>query len=345
MVILPEGLAAAIGPAALGYVLIHECAHIARRDLLIGLVQRVVELVYWPHPLIHIMNRRLSRTREEACDDVVLSHGDPIAYAGTLLTLAERFESPRRPREALALMTPRWRLEDRVAGLLNPARRTRVRPDRRGLAAAAVVLALAGVAAAGVQWTQSPAPQPAAAQAAPGRAGWSIPGVVVDAAGKPVAVASVRLLGSSGEPAEAVSGSDGAFVIHSPGPMQDRSELVASVDEGRLQGLGTFVESNDSKVPSAPARIALAPSRTVEVTVRGGQGKPVAKAVVEVIAQPADVATARTDASGRAVVRYPASARVQAVVALKSARGWIITRTTDRTRSTLTPRTCPEQSP
>ena len=261
MVILPEGLMGSIADDALRDILLHECAHVVRRDPLIGLIQRLVELFYWPHPLVHLLNRRLSRAREEVCDDIVLCQGDAIAYAATLLAMAERFESVRRPREALALMNPRWKLEDRVAGLLDPRRRPIVRADRRGLIAVSLALFMTTVAVAGVRWGPSPpaviaagGEPPAGSQPASAPLTWSISGLVVDAAGKPVAGATVRVLRAAEVPEEAISGPDGAFVIRQrSAPIEDPAELIASADDGRRTGLGTFRESIDSTVPSAPA--------------------------------------------------------------------------------------------
>ena len=64
LVILPEGLIEHLSPSALADVLVHESAHILRLDPLVGLLQRLAELIYWPHPLVHLLNRRLARARE-----------------------------------------------------------------------------------------------------------------------------------------------------------------------------------------------------------------------------------------------------------------------------------------
>lgn len=185
----------------------------------------------------------------------------------------------------------------------------------RGLVVAALMLSLApAIARAGVRREPPPGETTEAAT-------WSIPGAVVDAAGKPVAGASVRVIGRSGEPAEAVSGPDGRFLVRGPGPMDDRARLIATADGGRLQGLGTFVESNDSAVPSAPARITLAPGRSVEVIVKDGKANPVPDARVEVLSNGQPLTSSRTDATGRAVVHYPADARVNAVLAFRPGAG------------------------
>ena len=223
-VILPEGLPGTIGEEALRDILIHECTHIVRRDPMVGLIQRVVELIYWPHPMVHLLNRRLSRTREEACDDIVLSRGDAVAYARTLLAMADRFESVRRPREALALMSPRWKLEERVAGIARPEEDADDPGRPSGADRGGATLLMTTVAVAGVRWGQVAGSDGGRRRRSAGRgsAGFrtdrrSIPGLVVDEAGKPVAGAAVRVLRAAEQPEEAITGPDGTFVIRANG--------------------------------------------------------------------------------------------------------------------------------
>ncbi len=71
-VLLPASLPAAIDPDRLRDILLHECAHVARRDPWVVVLQRLVAVVYWPHPLVHFLNRQLARCREEVCDNWVL---------------------------------------------------------------------------------------------------------------------------------------------------------------------------------------------------------------------------------------------------------------------------------
>ena len=83
-VVLPEGLAESISGRSLGDVLVHECAHVIRRDAWVGLLQRLAGALFWPHPLSHYLNGQLTRAREEICDNYVLRCGDPCGYARTL---------------------------------------------------------------------------------------------------------------------------------------------------------------------------------------------------------------------------------------------------------------------
>ena len=140
-VLMPDVLFSALTTQQLHDVLVHECAHAVRRDPCVGLFQRIAELILWPHPLVHMMNRRLSQAREEVCDDLVLRSADPVGYARTLLVVAEMCHLGR-PSSSLVmgLITPRWTLEARVAGLLDARRKPMARVHRGSLVAVTVVL-------------------------------------------------------------------------------------------------------------------------------------------------------------------------------------------------------------
>lgn len=120
LVVLPVELAMCALPERLRDVLVHECAHIARRDPWINLAQRMAAIMFWIHPGVAWLNRHIERAREEICDNFVLRHGDRADYAQTLLELAEHCAARRAAFPALGLFGSRWTLENRIAGLLDP---------------------------------------------------------------------------------------------------------------------------------------------------------------------------------------------------------------------------------
>lgn len=143
-VILPRSLVADGPREALRPVLIHELAHVARRDHIALWAQQIAAAVLWFHPLIHVLNRQLSQAREEICDNHVLARIDPVAYGRTLLGVAE-LHSARPLRASLGLLGDRWSLEERVAQLLDRRRSTATRARRAvSMASGAVALAAAG---------------------------------------------------------------------------------------------------------------------------------------------------------------------------------------------------------
>ena len=81
--------------AELEMVMRHECAHLARSDPMMLFVQRLVEIVYWFHPLVWWASLELSKSREFACDDAVVEWKfTPPQYAQCLGRLALWYYAP-----------------------------------------------------------------------------------------------------------------------------------------------------------------------------------------------------------------------------------------------------------
>lgn len=71
-------------------VLAHEFAHLRRRDPLIAGLARLARCLFWFHPLVWWISRKLSELSELACDTVVLEKmNDPAAYSRVLLEFAD----------------------------------------------------------------------------------------------------------------------------------------------------------------------------------------------------------------------------------------------------------------
>ena len=136
-------------------VLLHELAHVARRDCLSQLLASVGTAVYWPHPGVWWLARRLRVERELACDDRVLSIGTGArAYAEHLLELAYALGGSRAPALAVSMARPK-QLEGRMLAVLDNAR-NRATPARRGAfislaCALAIVMPLAAAEAVRVE--------------------------------------------------------------------------------------------------------------------------------------------------------------------------------------------------
>jgi beta-lactamase regulating signal transducer with metallopeptidase domain len=123
-------------------VLRHELAHVARYDCLTQLAAEVACALYWIHPSVWWIARRLRLERELACDDRVLAAGThPRGYAGHLLGLAYSLCGRRAPALAVS-MAPARQLEGRLRAVLDPARNRAAPALRSHLAGIAIMTAL-----------------------------------------------------------------------------------------------------------------------------------------------------------------------------------------------------------
>jgi beta-lactamase regulating signal transducer with metallopeptidase domain len=130
-------------------VLLHELAHIVRRDCAIQMAAAVACAMYWCHPGVWWAAHRMRREREIACDDRVVAAGtQPTEYAGHLLELAYTCMGSGAPALAVSMARPS-EIEGRLRAILDAARNRRTLPRRtRMWMAVTAVIAIAIVAAA-----------------------------------------------------------------------------------------------------------------------------------------------------------------------------------------------------
>jgi TonB family protein len=108
-------------PSRRRVVLLHELAHISRRDLLTQSCARLVAAVWWFQPLAWAALRLLRRESERACDELVIASGvRPSDYAAELLAIAQAFAGNRRVQAAGITMARQDGLEGRLHSILQP---------------------------------------------------------------------------------------------------------------------------------------------------------------------------------------------------------------------------------
>ncbi len=88
--LLPAQVRERLSPGELDTVIAHELVHLRRHDNLTATLHRVVETLFWFHPLIWWIGARLMEERERACDEAVVAEGhDAATYAGSILNVCE----------------------------------------------------------------------------------------------------------------------------------------------------------------------------------------------------------------------------------------------------------------
>jgi beta-lactamase regulating signal transducer with metallopeptidase domain len=122
-VILPAWMVESTPAEELKYILLHELAHLRRRDDWTNLAQKILKALLFFLPSVWWIERRLSLDREMACDDAVLVHsGTPHGYAECLAHVAERSFLRKQIALAQAAVGRVRQLTERVTRILDPNR-------------------------------------------------------------------------------------------------------------------------------------------------------------------------------------------------------------------------------
>lgn len=130
-------------------VLMHELAHIVRRDCLTQVLARFTCAIYWFNPFAWLIERQLVKEREQACDDMVIKTGtEPIDYAEHLLHIALFFKPASLVGAGAVTMARQSQIESRLKAVLEKGRK-RQQVARR-LVAACVVITVIGTLALAV---------------------------------------------------------------------------------------------------------------------------------------------------------------------------------------------------
>ncbi|MBV9622646.1 MAG: M56 family metallopeptidase [Acidobacteria bacterium] len=104
-IILPQWTLREFTPEELKVIVLHEVAHLGRWDDWTNLLQKMLKALFFFHPAVWWIERRLALEREMACDEIVLRETrNPHAYARSLVAVAEKsFAQKMRLGRALSL--------------------------------------------------------------------------------------------------------------------------------------------------------------------------------------------------------------------------------------------------
>ena len=136
-------------PALLRAALLHELAHVRRRDVIGRGIQIWTSAICFFWPVVRLVGRRLDLAREAACDAWALEASDVPrpAYARLLVKMAAL-----RASAAPSLVTPHA-LDARIAAVLGPPTRARLGGAHRLALAAWIAVALGGARTASAHGT------------------------------------------------------------------------------------------------------------------------------------------------------------------------------------------------
>ena len=273
--------------------LLHELAHLERRDDLAKLAAEVATIPFWFHPAVIWLRARLDREAELACDDVTVGRGVPPLELARLLAVfaAKPFRLNVRlvaiSRQALTFFD-RNTVADRITRLLEDDMNQTIIPASKfktlGQAGivAAVALAIGGARLRAVEPEPQP-PAPTQAQAdKPGQAkaparSFSI--VVKDEKDRPIEGAALVAGILDGDHARDVTvartGNDGSARF-------DREPQPAIWIVAFKKGHSFTFRSMLDETGAIRTQVVLPRSRSLAGTVADAEGRPIALAEVRV---------------------------------------------------------------
>ncbi|MCA9020491.1 MAG: M56 family metallopeptidase, partial [Planctomycetaceae bacterium] len=126
--------------------LLHELAHVSRRDCLLQLFVQLTCAIYWFNPLVWLAARGVHFERERACDDIVLQNGTRASdYADQLLQVVSRVQSGRRMKYLAVSMASRNGFAERLQAILQETQDRRPVGLRTTLTLAIAFIGLTGL--------------------------------------------------------------------------------------------------------------------------------------------------------------------------------------------------------
>ena len=145
-ILLPSHACDSLDDDELRTLVLHECAHIARRDNLVAAIETLAGALLWFHPLVWLALRDLATTREEACDELVADCAQSTdAYLSALTKICR---AVLVSRTAGASCMASAHLTERIDHLMNYARLKQKAFSHRSVLAIAMIGILSVTAAA-----------------------------------------------------------------------------------------------------------------------------------------------------------------------------------------------------
>ncbi|UCG48562.1 MAG: M48 family metalloprotease, partial [Phycisphaerales bacterium] len=145
VILVPKKLTPGLTSGELRVVLLHELAHIKRRDLWVNFAQTLLQMFYFYNPLLWLANTMIRRAREQAVDEMVLvAMGEKARqYPETLVNVAKlAFKRPALSLRLIGVVESKSALTGRIKHILG---RPMPKTAKLGILGLVVVLVAAAI--------------------------------------------------------------------------------------------------------------------------------------------------------------------------------------------------------
>lgn len=141
LVLVPIGLLTGLSQGEIKAIFAHELAHIKRHDYLINIIQSMIEILFFYHPLVWVIGESIRQDREDCCDDWALEICQNKLYLAKALTFVETFRQQSKTSLTMAFSGNKPQLLGRIQRILGVQQKETTNPV--GIISSVVVLALA----------------------------------------------------------------------------------------------------------------------------------------------------------------------------------------------------------
>jgi beta-lactamase regulating signal transducer with metallopeptidase domain len=102
--VLPKSLLETLSPVQLRQVVLHELAHLRRRDLVWCWIPQIARILFFFNPVAHLVRHRIRLESELACDQQAMrsEYDTPADYVQTLLLVMSHISEPTHLRRSAA---------------------------------------------------------------------------------------------------------------------------------------------------------------------------------------------------------------------------------------------------
>lgn len=124
VILLPVGLMANLPPAQVEAIILHELAHIRRRDFMINLVQSFAETLFFFNPAVRWLSALLRQEREHCCDDMAIAiTQSKTGYIQALVSFQE-YQLENTPQYVMAFPGKKDQLLNRVKRIIDDSHKS-----------------------------------------------------------------------------------------------------------------------------------------------------------------------------------------------------------------------------
>ncbi|MHC4539644.1 MAG: ankyrin repeat domain-containing protein [Planctomycetota bacterium] len=143
-VYLPADFAGLDSPQHHRTVLVHELSHIARFDAAVNLLQILAQAIFWFHPFVWWVNKKIRQEREKCCDEMVVAQLStaPEHYTNAIIEALAAERRSAHPIPSLAIVGSIKDIEERIKTMLKPGKKFHKHPSVRAIAVLLMVALL-----------------------------------------------------------------------------------------------------------------------------------------------------------------------------------------------------------